>query len=118
MMNQADLEQDNTLFTIQEIETTTGKVSSMFDSCSECNLILNSYDQKNRMLGYPISVTIDTIKGKEDHNTNYYQVFLYVESKHDQLIIIAFSVDRITPPLPKVNPSSVKDHFPQHVQYI
>ena len=116
MINMIDLEKANTLFVIQEIETSTGKINSMFDSCSDCNLILNTYAQKNGMLGYPINVTIDTINGKENVETNYYHVVLYDQSKQKEHVIIAFGVPHISSPLPKINMSQVKNHFPQHVQ--
>ena len=86
----------------------------MFDN--DCNLILNSYAKKHSMLGFPITIEIDTVNGKEKMETNYYYVILFDQNKQKQYEILSYGVDRISSPLPLVDLSPVKSQFPTHVQ--
>ena len=105
------------LFAIQNVSTTSGNVTCLFDNCAECCLITKSAAKRLKLVGEPLNITVTTVAGEKTIESYAYTI-TFVDNDGKEHKVTIHEVEFISDALSKLSLLNVKDLFGVDVQSI
>ena len=106
---------DNVMTLVQNIHTVSGPITAFWDNGSTCSLITKKSAARLQLHGEPVSITVETVTGKESMESHMFSITL-VDVHGKQHNVTVFAVDKISNELKSIEIVDVKNEFSDDVQ--